>query len=400
MRETLAYRAMTTSFARLLSPKYYDQRLDSFAPNSASIHLPVGKQLDEFLKRVGHDSLIQERLYYMKRYLGEIGEGAEIVVAPSCLDPTGKRIVEERRRLFKQVHQQPYGLIDSNVIGKVSEKSRPYHERHVEHIRTLEGEILSCPVLNCDDHLLKYFRSKHPISEVRTWCNIMLGLRTFALSDVLSGHSAIQRSSESIGHDPNTSLSWHQRDLYMAIKLLFVAALRDNYAYGTNYCKALSMRTPQGGKRLDRVLRIYRLLSYLFPYMQYLLSHGHIAVSVVDAIQHELEEREAKKYKYQVKPEAPSIGLADTELIDQIIGGTQDKLFESLSNYAQSLVEVTGAPVGSTDLKEILSASELVFDIGIETRVNEMIERLNLVPTGPRGIIDLGDSDIMEAEDW
>jgi len=400
MRDSIAYRSMTLSFAKLLAPSNYLSRLEYFEPNSISIQMPIGRHLDDFLVSIGKLSLKREQLYYIDRYITEVGEEAVLAVVPNMLPAYGGQIILDRMRIFKSSKICPYPDATTDDIGPVSEKSRPHHEAHVREIIGVNQSLMECSLLSCDDVLLNYMRTRHPLKDVRSQCNVLLGLRQFCRSHVLSGHDALLSLKKDLESSDDVSQSLHQKEIFFAIKLLMLASKRDNFAYGVNYCRSLMARSPTKSKSLQRTLRIYRLISYLFPYIQYMLRQGKMRIQVIDAIQNELEDREVKKYKYKRPTEAPPDIAIDTELEQLILGDNLDHLFAGLEQYSQSLVELGSGIDEPATLADTLRASNLVFDIGIESRVNQMVEKLGLVPTGPHGIIDLGDADIIEADDW
>jgi hypothetical protein len=329
-----------------------------------------------------------------------VGEDAQLLVVPDSLPQQGRQIVRDRMRIFQPADPIHPGNLKPEEIGQVSDQSRPYHELHVARMQQRGHGLLSCPILACDDTLLIYMRSRHPLKETRVQCNVLIGLRQFCRAQVLSGHAALCALNDSLESGSTPKQSLHQKEIFLAIKLLLLAARRDNFAYGVNYCKSLMMRAPTTSRSLQRTLRIYKLISYLFPYMQYMIQSGQMRFQVTEAIQNELEDREIKKYKYRRQESIPPTLPIDAELESLILGDNLDRIFMGLEQYAQSLVELGDGLSNTGTLAETLQASNLVFDIGIEERVNKMIQKLGLLPTGPRNIIDLGDTDIIEADDW
>jgi hypothetical protein len=400
LRETIAYRSMTLSFARLLSPKNYLARLEHYEPNSMSIQLPKGRELDRFLTSIGDLSIFAEQRYYLDRYVAEIGEDLVVAVSLDKLNVEGRKMVTDRTRIFSSCSELPYGRVEESQIGNVSSSIRQFHWDHITALSMHSSPIVAARIIFCDDALLKYMRSRHPIQEIRSACNVMLGLRQFCRSNVLAGHASLIELYDNVQEHTSVRQSLHQKELFTAIKLLFLSAKRDNFGYGVYYCKALITRAPKNSTSMQRTLRIYRLLSYLYSYIQYQLRCGNISIHTLDAMENELEVREAKRYKYKRQDDAPPTQAFDGELEQLILGDKIDQLFVGLEQYAQSLVEVGTDVQDFANLEQTLQASNLVFDIGIENRIDQMVQRLGLIPSGPHGFIDLGDSDIIEADDW
>jgi len=255
-------------------------------------------------------------------------------------------------------------------------------------------------MLNCDELILEYFRSKHPLQEIRTWCNITLGLFKFCREEAISGFPAILNLVTKLRQANVTKMSLHQREIYTALKLTVLAVRDNDYTYGIRYCHKLMSDRSQVLQSTSRVLRYYRLTSYLFEEIQELVSHGLINLRSITAIANELEVREPQRYKYKRKTQLDPNPMSDTDFLDSIINDSIDNLFASLESYASMMAE-DAVQTGNMDTLTGGSAeAELRFDIGIQNQVEFMIKQLNLQPSGPHGIIDLGDDDIQENDDW
>jgi len=400
LRSTMAFRAMTVSFAKLLSPVNYDLRLEYFEPNSVSIQLPKGRGLHDLIMSIAAKSIETEQKYYLGRYMQEVGDSARIAVVPRFTTARTQQLLKDHARMFEVDATNPYLQVDDIAIGNVSAKSLPYHERHLAAILESDSEMISTRIHRCNEVLLEHFRTHHPVSEVRTWCNISLGLLKFCRTEFLSGHAALENLHQRMVRGLDVQTSLHQREIFLALKLLLISAARDNYGYGVSYCRGIIARAPSKAKGLHRTLRIYRLASYAFPYMQQLLSHGQVDIRSLDAITNSVEVRERARYKYAKQIERPAPPELDPELADKIIGNQIEQILEGLERYSQSLVDIADDKDDPASFGSVLAASGMVFDIGIEQQVEAMIDKLKLVPSGPRGIIDLGDDDIEEYDDW
>lgn len=400
LRNTMAFRSMAVSFAKLLSPKNYDLRLFEYEPNSASVYIPAGKDLTVFLRGLTEQAILEEQRYYLKRYMVEIGDGMAIAVVLNSSDTRTQAMVQANTRIFRSRVSLPYGEITLDQIGNVSQKSRKFHEAHIAALSDKSTSILSAPILSCNSEILEHFRTRHPLAEVRTWCNVTMGLRKYCLSEVNSGHAALEDRYRLLQSQSDPKLSVHQREIMTAMKLLVLAASRDCYEYGIDFCKGLSLRRPVRSQGLDKVLRIYRLISYLFTDFQRMMGQGLIDIKSIHAIENSLEVREKSRYKYVSRRENKDLPEFDPELADKIIGNQIEKMFEGFDKYGQTIIELEKDERAGTSLSEVLGTSEMIFDIGISDQVNSAIDRLGLKPSGPHGFIDLGDEDIYEADDW
>nr|QDB75017.1 MAG: RNA-dependent RNA polymerase [Cladosporium cladosporioides negative-stranded RNA virus 1] len=400
MKSTLAFKAMALSFSQLLGPKTQHLRLETFRPNSASINVPSAANTQDFIGKVCDDSIVAEQLYYLGRYLGEIGQGAQLEFSFDNLNDDGKAFISSVAHRFKIHTETTYTSLGISQIGNVSEKSRPYHEKHVNAILSGRTPIWQRELISCDEQVLDYFRTHHPVQEIRTWCNISLGLHKFCRSTLLSGHDALAELYEELNEQRRPRLSLHQRELSLSMKLLVLAARDDDFSYGIRYCRKLMSSGARSKQSMMRSLRNYRLLSYLYPVIQNMMSHGQICIRSLNSIGNELEVREKKRFRYiRRKEDILPFDQQDNDL-KRIIEGSFDNLFSGLEKYAENLVEEEKSKVTTNGSAIPDLSTELHFDIGLSAHIEEMIQRLNLQPSGPRGIIDLGDEDIFEYDDY
>lgn len=400
MKSTVAFKAMALSYARLLSPTRQYDRIEEYQPNSLSIYLPRGDQMVEYLSRICDDSIGKEQLYYLQRYAAEIGNDSVIEFAYNCLDKAGQHLAEERTRWCEVRPECRETGFSLSSIGNVSDNSRPYHEKHINAMLEHTAPIWSIRSLDCDEPLLIYFRTKHPIQEIRSRCNILLGLLKFCRASFLSGHDALIEDLKLLTAQGVQKMSMHQREINLAIKLLVLAARDDDYTYGIRYCHKLMSANPKMSKSPARTLRSYRLISYLFREIKQMMSRGMICIRSIEAIANEIEVREKVKFKYRRIDDQETPELADNQLLNDIINGSIDTLFAGLENFSVSIIEgYPGKGNTDTEMEDILGKG-MEFNMDIDGHVEKMIKQLNLVPSGPRGIIDLDDEPIMEFDDW
>nr|WNM95033.1 MAG: RNA-dependent RNA polymerase [Diaporthe gulyae ophiovirus 1] len=400
IKDTMAFRAMAVSFASLLSPANAREQMWSYSPNSVSIQLPKGRDMDNLLSRLTESAILEEQRYYLDRFVTEVGESAQICIVKSCCIEQTIGLVNANERLFRGLEGVPYPGITIDSVGNVSQSSRPHHNNHIEALLDPGTEKIAINLLDSSTEVLEHFRSRHPLSEIRTWCNIAIGLRTYCLGEFMSGYGAIEEKSRELRAARSPKLSVHQREVFLALRLLIVAASRDSYEYGIDYCKGLSLIRPSRSKGLHRVLRIYRLSSYLFRQFQTMMARGLIDLRALNSIKNSVEVREKTKYKYSKAPVTEQPAAYDPELANRIIGDQMEKILEGFEKYAQALVE--GAKENGSDqsLGQAFGEASMIFDLSIGDHVDAMVEKLGLKPSGPHGIIDLGDEDIIEADDW
>jgi hypothetical protein len=399
LKDSMAFRAMAVSFAKLLSPANAMERLETYEPNSASIYMPSGSELQSLIRSLLDKSIIEEQRYYLSRYAVEVGSDAIIAVIEDDCSNLTQQVIQHNRRLFYNSASRPYGEVTKDEIGNVSIISRPFHEDHVTSLNDSTKSPIAIMLLDCSTELLEHFRVRHPLANVRTWCNIMTGLRTYCVEQCNSGDDALHSKQREITSIREPKMSIHQRETFLALRLMIVAAARDCYSFGVNYCKNISATARSGATSLHRTLKIYRLISYLFPIMQQMMSRGLIDIRSIWAITESVTVRERLKYKYKRVNVMPTSAEFDPDLANKIIGDKIETIFQGFESYSQSLVNIAINPVESEGLGEIMAGASMVFDISIGQRVDEMIKKLGLQPSGPRNIIDLGDDDIQEYDD-
>lgn len=400
MKSTLAFKSMALSFSQLLGPRMQTLQLHSFRPNSASINLPGATQTQSFIQKVCDDSVYSEQLHYLSRYMSEVGSDAKLEFSFNHLNPQGKAMIETIANQFHVTGITTYSSLTIGQIGTVSDKSLPYHEKHVEALLNGTTPVWTKSIISCDETILTYFRTHHPIQEIRTWCNIVLGLHTFCRSALLSGCNALAELYQELNEHRRPKLSLHQREISLSIKLLVLAARDDDFSYGVRYCHKLMSSGSRSKVSISRTLRNYRLMSYLYSDVQQLMRQGEICIRSLNSISNELEVREKKRFRYVRQKDELNAYEDHDGTLQALIEQSFDHLFEGLEKYAEHLVEASARTNEPVQFSETVGAAELNFDIGLEEHIEAMIQRLNLQPSGPRGIIDLGDDDIMEFDDY
>jgi hypothetical protein len=287
-----------------------------------------------------------------------------------------------------------------DLIGNVSDKSRPYHEKHLETLKRTDVEKWEFSIIGLDIETVLYFMAHHPLQELRSWCNIARGLIQFCRQEYYSGLGAMHDMYKEIDPGKIPKLSMHQKEMQSAIKLHVLAARSDDRTYGVKYLHGLLSNSPRDSRSLMRTLRAYRLTGYLFDIALRLYRNGSLSVKVLDAIHHEYEFREVIKYKYKRQTEMRTHDDVDYSDIRKMIEGSTEELFNNLNNYAVAINADQSnmlVQLGSTGAPE---QSELHFNIGLTEHVDMMIKKLGLTPSGPRGIIDIGDIDLYVDDDW
>lgn len=396
LKDSMAFRSMAVSFARLLAPQNACLRLTEYEPNSVSLQIPTDRDFTSLLSNLLEESIAEEQKYYLSRMVSEVGPDALVVVDTMKVDAKLRKVIEPYLRSATLVEELPYGKVEEKDIGNVSKRSLPYHVKHLESLNDPGAQLTGIPILNCGMDMLELMRTRHPLAEVRTWCNIVIGLRTYCIAEYNSGYDAIQQAYLDLQMTKTVRTSMHQREVFLALKLMVLAASKDCYEYGVNYCRELCNGNTGRAASLHRTLKIYRLSSYLFHDIQKRMASGLIDIRSINSIANSLEVRERLKYKYKRAPEAPQDVAFDPDLADKILGNQMEKILEGFEKYSQALVNIAGVNEDGQDLRHILEGANLVFDLSIEQQVNDAIDRLGLKPSGPYGIIDLGDEDLWE----
>jgi hypothetical protein len=400
LKQTIAFRAIAVSYSRLLSPVNYYDRMPYYRPNSASIYLPEGDDIQGFVRRVCEKSSIEEQRYFSERYISEVGEGQVIKCVPAKMSLSGQQLVRDHFRLFHPGKRLEPIQNPEFAIGNVSSKSYPFHEKHIQSMVHEETSILEIPLHLCTESLLLYFRTHHPLSIIRSSCNIAMGMLRFCSGAFLSGFDAVKQLNRECENELGPKLSLHQKELHMSIKLLVLSANRDDYAYGIHYLHKILATKTRSSKATVRTLRNYRLISYIYPIIKNMLQTGIITIRHLAALEDELVEREMKKYKYDREKSAPESVNFEVFDTNQMIELSMDNLFTGLEKYATDLSEALPETDKDAILADVFKQITTTFDIGIEHQIEAAIARLNLVPSGPHGFIDLGDDDYDEDEDW
>nr|QJW70351.1 RNA-dependent RNA polymerase [Erysiphe necator associated negative-stranded RNA virus 12] len=400
LKESIAFKSIALSYSRLLAPSAMQLRLQSFLPNSASMCFSSRSAQKEFLVNVCQASISNEQAYYCERYISEVGEDAKIPIVKQCLPKDGKALITERRRMFHPCGPMNFNGAAEQHMGHVSKASEPFHLKHINALQDHESYVECIRMVDCDPELLHYFRTRHPLKEIRSWANIMIGMLDFCRPAVNSGWNAVNELYSELKSSGEPRLSLHQRELQFALKLLILAAEHDDYAYGVSYCHSLSSLSTTSNVSNIRILRTYRLLSYLFSDAKDLLSTGRITIRHINSIHSELEIRERKKYKYKQPKDTDIQPTVDYSDVQEMILGSMDDLFKGLERYTQSVLDESAEINAPIEPGALVASLDLTFDIGIEDHVNAAIERLGLKPSGPGGFIDLGPDDMYEGDDW
>jgi hypothetical protein len=339
-------------------------------------------------------------MYYCERYISEIGQGNKIPYVEGCL--LGEIRAELSRYPDRVQTVDEYDLKgDLDVlIGNVSSSSKKFHKKHLEAMRSGVQKVSLISPLDCSDELLELWRSRHPLSECRSWCNIVIGVKAFALGEALSGFDAIKSAYENSKASAGPKLSLHQRELQQAIKLLLLSAKNGDFGYGINYLIRLMAQKSKSTKSVIRTLRCYRLLSYMYDEFVRLMRSGEVTVGQMNAIENETITREKLKYKYHRQSEVTKPTIEDYSDINAVIEASMDDLFAGLENYALAMAEGENAKEETVDTTATVSQMDLTFDIGIQDQVEMMIAKLGLQESSVYGFIDIGDDMIGADEDW
>jgi hypothetical protein len=400
LRQTIAFKSLAISFSRLLAPSRHKDRLLKWEPNSASICFPDSTMTSKFVKSIITRSTYSERMYYCERYISEIGEGTKIPYVEDCLlEEMRSEVARYPDRIETARDYDLKGDIDV-LIGSVSSSSKKFHRKHLQAMKDGVQKVSLISPLDCSDELLELWRSRHPLSECRSWCNIVIGVKAFALGEALSGFDAIKAAYENSKASAGPKLSLHQRELQQAIKLLLLSARNGDFSYGINYLVRLMAQKSKSTKSVIRTLRCYRLLSYMYDDFIRLMRSGEVTVGQMNAMESETVTREKLKYKYHRQSEVTKPTIEDYSDINAVIEASMDDLFTGLESYALAMAEGETVKEEPIDTTATVSQMDLTFDIGIQNQVEMMIAKLGLQESSAYGFIDIGDDMIGADEDW
>jgi len=85
LKQTVAFKSLALSYSNLLSPRNYLLKLHTYEPNSASIYLPSGNELQSYIKLITSRTLLKEQKYYCERFIAEIGADHHIYFIPELM---------------------------------------------------------------------------------------------------------------------------------------------------------------------------------------------------------------------------------------------------------------------------------------------------------------------------
>jgi len=400
LKSTIAFRSMALSYASLLRPSNQNLKLIEYHPNSLSVYFPKGKELDDVISKIAMKSILRESVYYANRYVSEIGGQHILYWIPECLNERDEMIIESliKNRLTTRAAVYEYATLSS--IGNVSSKSSRYHENHLILMKG-EGNVKFGVVLeSAEPGFLDYMRTHHPIQEERSKCNVILGCQKFFADDLTEGYDAVLALIRRFESQIMLRETLNQKEIQTAIKLLILAASRDNYNYGIQYCHdKLSMSDGKLHSAI-RVTRAYRLLSCYYEDCYRLIQKGEISHGCIVAIENELEIREKQKMKYKLKKQLTLGDYMEKAKSAEILDQTFSDLFDSIEKWSQSIVKNLSIDEHPTTLDEELGTLDLTFDFGLKRQLDDAIIKLKLDLPNEHGIIDLGDDYDEYDPDW
>jgi hypothetical protein len=400
MKSTIAFRSIALGYARLLTPRYYGQRMTTDESNSSSIYLKYGNDPEQMIIDIALKSLYDERIYYLKRYSTEMEEDDNLYWVDG-------RIKEEERKFLAEIPNNNHYKMgpvylgsDETSIGKVSDRSKPFHLLHLNDLTKNAMRKRFTPYYSAENHTLEYMRIHHPLQSERTKCNIILGMRLFNSGQLQSGMNDVIRELSILEQRSGKRPSIHQKEMQNAIKLLLIAANRNDYTYGIRYCHQMITTSETGQQIYVRTLRCYRLMSYHFSTCKQLIFHGRITNGMMKSFEHELEIREIRKIKYRANKEIPVREYFESEDVDKLIESSMKDLFTTLETWASSKAETLISDYGTIDIDIEEGSVEMNFDLDINGQIDRMMARLGLTEPNIHGFYDIGDDPGEDDDNW
>jgi hypothetical protein len=400
LKQTMAFKAIALAYTRLLHPRLYFEQLTEWVPNSATIAFPSNEQFPEFLSDMLDTTTRTSRSYYINRYISEFPEDDSFIVNPKSIERLAPALAKRLENTYKSgARIDPIDSMKS-AIGQVSQKSYQYHEAHVILLINSHDGNVSVPIFDLSREELIFFRTHHPLQSVRSLANIAIGIQKFAYDLFIHGRERILAEATSLNTSIGPKISMHQREIQLAIKLHVLSARDDDYTYGLRFIHKLLSERTKSSKSLLRTLRIYRLLGHLHGLIKQLINTGMVTVKQIESISDELEHRETQRYKYTPQTKREPEDLDAYNDIRELITASMDELFESLERFAlmtsESAIQAESDDADTDALRHI----DLTFDIDINRRVEEAIQRLNLTQTEGLGFIDIGDTDLYDEDEF
>jgi len=399
LKSTVAFRSMALSYAKLLSPRNYKLMLTDIYPNSMTIYFPRGIEMDNIIVRVARKSLLQEKMYYAKRLIGEVDLYSRIYWVPDCLNARDAVLIESFSPSAIIRHYSVYSEYTNDNIGNVSNSSLQYHERHLGLLRQSGTRKLGISPAKADPKFLEYMRVHHPVQDERTRCNILLGCTKFIPNELEAGLDSVIALLSHMELEVNMKESLNQKEVQVALKLLILSASRDDYTYGVRYCHGVLLLNAKNVTSPIRILRAYRLMSCYYARCCHLIDDGSITISGIDAITHELEVREIQKAERKHKQQTTLGDYMDTMTNKDLVDDTFNELFSSIESWAQGVDNLGSLTNDNLEFDEQNLVLNLNMDIGIQDIIEIAMTKLKLNEPNIHGIIDLGDEDYDEPDD-
>lgn len=392
MKKTVAFRSIALSYARLLSPANRELRLYDIESNSLSIYLGNLEQSEDIILKIANRSYEKERLYYSSRYIEELSDGEELFWCDGKLNRYDSIILKDYHVTCQDIKRAVYLDYSENDIGSVSSKSLPYH---IAHLSALQDKCESKKMIKFDEAdnvLLEYMRIHHPVSEVRTKCNVILGVKKFNYTDFLSGRLAVKASIRESKWEIGPRDTLHQIEVQNSLKLMMLSASHDNYKYGVDYLSRMLLSNTMLRQSYMRTMKCYRLLSTHYDLIHSLVFRGMITIKEIEAIKHELEVREVRKLKHKVIRTLTIGDFMDDEIERDIVDESLVQLFDNLLGWAEDHLDNPEATFTNGEPNKVIIPDELSFDIDIDMQVERTLLRLGLSEPNQYGYIDIGDN--------
>nr|WGH72971.1 MAG: putative RNA-dependent RNA polymerase [Trichoderma hamatum mycoophiovirus 1] len=391
MKNTTAFRSLALAYTGLLGPKNRTLRLHTFQYNSASVYLENNYDDYELAKDLCKRSRLKSERYYLDRFFSEIHRTEKLYFIKDFCKKDEISMYDNILEYLPIISTPQYKEKSVNDIGNVSEKSLPYHIKHLQIMNLGYPEIYEVDFIKDDLRLIEYFRTHHPLSEVRSQCNIIIGLRSFFKSSdfrTFEDLIAVKRL-----HDMNTipTNTLRQQEYQIAIKLLILSAFYDNYLFGINYCHLFLQRGAHHHKYYTQILKIYRMISYKFNRYRQLILYGELTVTDIESVRHELVKMVEEKQKYKEIKDPESLRDLDIMAGLDPVEIDFEKLFTDLESFVNDgTIDDHNNPLDA-EIESHLQGIQMNFDININERIDQFVQNNQNLNVNIFGQIDLGD---------
>jgi hypothetical protein len=397
LKQTPAYRAIALSYSNLLRVNMSCQRMYEWTPNSTTLYIGELNNLLPLVAETCEKAYYEEQQYYVTRLIQSDDMDKYIYFVKNKLPRKDVKFLESITENAAVETDTVYGIADEEDIGFVSEKSKPYHKQHLKELQ--HSGTVKCRLAFGELALgsLKYFRSHHPLQDVRSICDLYIKCNYLYPDLVKSGRNAWNLMRTSLYNQCTLKDTRHQKEFQDALKWMVLSAYEGSYDYAILQMRILMGKSVDFSTTIGQTFKMYRMLSGGFDIVQEYVLQGNISLDWINSIRNKLLTREMKKFKYrrskdetETRSDVIDMQFGDFEIdFDKFI---QKILHDTIEIFDPQLDEQTGFVIPNTD--QFLSGE---FEIGIEQRIQDYLDTHKDLIVNEHGMI-IADDDYFEEE--